>query len=223
MRSFFVFATLILIAFCTVGAAHADNTPMSPGPWDGATYQSVVNAAVVFIVSLPINLPLKYDLYWGTDSPPPLLATNVPMSGTYANYPLGTLAYNTTYHWRVVVRDAYGNETPGPTWSYKTQALNEPPYPPMLQSPLTGTTKVPINVILDYSMYDFDGPVASADVYLGTDTNPPLVGDHVSIDKYQPPLLAPNTAYFWRVVARDAGGLTTSGPTWITALRELPR
>lgn len=206
-------AAFILAAAHSNAAAVPFNVPAQPSPGDGATRQWIV-VTLGWYVTNQNNTPLKYDLYWGTDPNPPLYALNVPVGTPHVSYPMGTAAYATTYYWRVVVRDTPGNETSGPTWSYTTRAANEPPDVPLLASPSNGAVMVPVNVTLDYSLYDFEGVVANADVYIGTDPNPPLVGDHVSADKYKPPVLAPSTLYYWRVVSRDAGGLETGGPTW---------
>jgi hypothetical protein len=62
------------------------------------------------------NSPSGYDVYFGTTSNPPLVAAMVP-SASFAP----TLAFATTYHWRVVARDAQGNHATGPLWRFTTE------------------------------------------------------------------------------------------------------
>jgi hypothetical protein len=209
-RTALAFAFFVLSVVSAAGSAHAVSIPTSPNPWDGATLVDPNQMSVYFEATFPRG---KYDVYWGMDPTPPLVALGVPITSSFNSYPVGPHAYGTTYHWRVVIHDTDGSETSGAVWTYRTRAFNEPPSVPTVQAPANGSIKLPINVTLDYSMYDFEGPVASADVYLGTDQNPPLFADHVSPDRFTA-VLQPNTTYFWRVVARDAGGLMTGGPTW---------
>jgi hypothetical protein len=53
---------------------------------------------------------------------------------------------------------------------------------------------------------------ASHDVYFGTSSTPPLAGN-VSGTSYQPGNLSAGAQYFWRVVAKNSAG-STSSPTW---------
>jgi len=59
---------------------------------------------------------VTYDLYFGTDDPPPLEASDL----NNTNFDPGLLDYSTTYYWRIVSRDSHGAETEGPVWSFTT-------------------------------------------------------------------------------------------------------
>lgn len=61
------------------------------------------------------NDVLTYDIYFGTNPNPPLLISNHPLK-TYTV----TLNANTTYFWRIDVRDTKGGKTTGQIWSFKT-------------------------------------------------------------------------------------------------------
>lgn len=70
--------------------------------------------------------PVAYDVYFGTTNPPTTpICTNV-------TSPLvcdpGTLAYSTTYYWKVVSKTAGGN-TSSPVWSFSTVSCPAPPVP----------------------------------------------------------------------------------------------
>ena len=58
----------------------------------------------------------SYDVYFGDVNPPPL-AGNTATSA----WALPTLAYQTTYYWKVVARNVAGS-TPGPVWSFTSAA-----------------------------------------------------------------------------------------------------
>jgi len=77
---------------------------------------------------------VTYDVYFGTGSNPPLTVQNQP--GT--RYDPGTLAYNTTYYWKIVAGDNHGLETEGPVWSFTTVSEDnyvEPPDDEPVDSP----------------------------------------------------------------------------------------
>jgi hypothetical protein len=217
MRTFLTVATLVLVSTFSAHAVLAASfgTPGSPYPYNGSIRQDATTTLSWYVTGASVS-SLTYDLYWGTDTTPPLLASDVPYGNSnFASYPLGFTSYSTKYYWRVLVRDSQGAYASGPTWSYTTKAQNEPPEIPTLQAPADGATMLPVNVTLDYYSSDFeDWSLVNFDVYLGTDPNPPLIADHVSDDKYNPAPLAPSTLYYWRLVVRDTGGAETSGPTW---------
>ena len=59
---------------------------------------------------------VTYDVYFGTNSTPPLVSANQ----TADTYEPGTLAYNTTYYWRIVSTDNHGASTVGSIWDFTT-------------------------------------------------------------------------------------------------------
>lgn len=86
---------------------------------------------------------------------------------------------------------------------------DQPPAAPSEPNPAHGVTSVSVNVDLDWA----DAPrAASYDVYFGTNSTPPLVGNAIS-STWVLGTLSANTNYYWRVVARNAAGDTT-GDTW---------
>ena len=67
---------------------------------------------------------LTYDLYFGTNNSPELLASGINIS-EYSNI---EVASEQTYYWRVIAKDDYGNITEGDIWSFSTGNL--PPETP---------------------------------------------------------------------------------------------
>jgi hypothetical protein len=57
----------------------------------------------------------SYDVYFGTASPPPYHGTR-----KRSDYDLPSLNLSTTYHWRIVAKNAFG-ETEGVPWHFSTQ------------------------------------------------------------------------------------------------------
>ena len=156
---------------------------------------------------------ITYDVYFGTGPFPPLIASNF-AGGQFASYPLPTLSFLTTYSWRIVARDSAGHETSGPLWTFTTKAQNEPPSVPFYLAPTDGAVNVIVNTNLSWSCSDPEGQPLTFDVYLGTNPSPPLVANNLSSPSYRPAAQSYVTKYWWRVVARDATGLETSGPTF---------
>ena len=58
----------------------------------------------------------SYDVYFGTSSPP-----SFAVNTTATSYNPGTLAYDTTYSWYIVARNASGT-SPSATWSFTTES-----------------------------------------------------------------------------------------------------
>ena len=64
---------------------------------------------------------VRYDVYFGTTSPPSLVSSNQ----TTSTYDLGILAYETTYYWQIVSWDTYNASTQGQQWHFTTQHKEE--------------------------------------------------------------------------------------------------
>jgi hypothetical protein len=94
-----------------------------------------------------------------------------------------------------------------------------PPDAPEYRSPANGAVRVTGAALV------FDaGPFAHLyDIYLGTTPAPQLIAAGVELGptapgaaprRYQLPPLAPNTTYYWRIVARTMAHRTAGGATW---------
>jgi hypothetical protein len=99
-------------AVFSVAQVPLPGTPATPAPPDGATGVSIdtdldwANASGA----------TSYDVYFGDANPPPLAGNTVTSA-----WILPTLAYETTYYWKVVAKNAAGS-TPGPVWSFTSTA-----------------------------------------------------------------------------------------------------
>jgi len=91
-----------------------------------------------------------------------------------------------------------------------TSAPNAPTNP----YPGANAKNVPTNTVLAWDCTDADGNELKYDVYLGTSSSPPRVGQDVSPPYYAPPKgLDADTKYYWKIIAKD-GTYSTGGPTW---------
>ncbi|HEX5131777.1 MAG TPA: FlgD immunoglobulin-like domain containing protein [Candidatus Krumholzibacteria bacterium] len=191
----------------------AVNTPPAvpgwPAPADGSVDQPVGDL-VVWRCSDIDGDTLRYDVYFGTSSPPPLVVDNDPTEGYFP----GTLAFSTTYYWRVVARDTHGAEVSGPEWSFVTRPANFPPTVPAGASPWNGATNQPRVITLKWSSADADGHAITYDVYFGDSAPPPQVAADWPTRGYPVDTLQFDEQYYWKVVARDELGAETPGPEW---------
>lgn len=182
--------------------------PFGPSPPTGSVISSQ-SATLTWQCSDLDGHAVTYDVYFGTASSPPLVATDEPTK----SYAPGLLEFGATYRWRIVARDALGAETAGPLWTFQVQA-NSPPNAPSSPVPSNGSLNRPITSTLAWQCTDPNGHPLTFDVYFGASSPPPLVATNVSVKSYAPGLLAFTTTYRWRIVARDPGGLERSGPEW---------
>ena len=97
---------------------------------------------------------------------------------------------------------------------------NSAPYTPSNPDPENGDTDVIVETDISWTCNDPDNDVLSYDIYFGESSNPPLVAsDHVGTI-YSPGLLDFDTKYYWKIVAYDAQGASTSGSTWDFTTRD---
>lgn len=195
-------------SFTTRLPSYPPYPPSSPFPANGTTGVSLT-ATLAWLCADPDGDALRFDVYFGTTSPPPLVAANQ-LSLSYNPGPLDLL---TQYYWRVVARDGDGLETSGPQWTFTTRG-NLPPAVPSNPSPSDYSVNRPTNTTLAWLCSDPDGHTITYDVYFGVTPVPPLVASDVPTTAYEPGPLAFLTTYYWRIVARDALGAQTSGPVW---------
>ena len=91
---------------------------------------------------------------------------------------------------------------------------NNPPNQPSNPTPVNGSINQPVNLSLTWSCIDPDGDPLNYDVYFGTNNNPSLVSTNQSNASYDPGQLNSNTTYYWKIIAKDNQGASTSGSIW---------
>jgi len=91
---------------------------------------------------------------------------------------------------------------------------NNPPNQPSSPDPENGATGQPISLSIGWYCTDPDGDPLTFDVYFGTNNNPPLISANQSNWTYNPGILNTNTTYYWKIVAKDNNGNSTTGNIW---------
>jgi hypothetical protein len=99
---------------------------------------------------------------------------------------------------------------------------NTSPNTPSNPHPSDEEDSVSIHTFLGWSCNDPDLDVLTYDIYLGTTQNPPHLESGVENIFYFPDPLTDNSTYYWKVVARDDQGATTSGSVWQFHTLEAP-
>lgn len=97
---------------------------------------------------------------------------------------------------------------------------NFPPNEPNQPSPLDGTDDVDINADLSWSCSEPDGEPLIYDVYFGASSTPPKVSFGQSDTMFDLATLDYDTTYYWKIVAFDTHGASTSGPIWSFTTKE---
>jgi hypothetical protein len=91
------------------------NPPSNPNPPDGE--QNVeISEVLSWDCSDPDGGQLKYDVYFGATSPPPIVSSKQ----TQKTYDPVLMDYNTTFYWKIVAFDNHDASTEGSIWSFKT-------------------------------------------------------------------------------------------------------
>jgi formylglycine-generating enzyme required for sulfatase activity len=122
-----------------------------------------------------------------------------------------------THHITLTATDSWGDSGTATI----TIHIGRPPSAATGPNPSDSAQNVEVTKALSWqgSVDPGGGPV-SYDVYLGTNSGPPLVSERQAGTSYDPPDLTAGTQYYWRVVARGGSGGTTSGAEW--SFRTLP-
>jgi len=89
--------------------------PANPNPPDGAINQSI-NTILSWTCTDPENDPLTFDVYFGTEADPPLIASGI----IQFNFDPNPLEGETVYFWKIVAKDNFENIHEGPLWSFTT-------------------------------------------------------------------------------------------------------
>ncbi|MCA0447283.1 MAG: hypothetical protein LCH54_13750 [Bacteroidetes bacterium] len=94
--------------------------------------------------------------------------------------------------------------------------VNNPPMAPSNPSPASNlTTLMPTTVSLSWSCSDPDGDAVTYDVYFGTNSSPTtIVSANQTTKTFKPSILTTNTIYYWKIVAKDSRGGSTTGAVW---------
>jgi hypothetical protein len=131
------------------------NQPSSPNPGNAAT-----NVPIYSDLSWTGGDPnpgdtVTYDVYFGTSSTPPKVVNNQ----STTTYDPGIMNYITTYYWKIIAWDSYGEFTIGPLWSFTTKANSPPIFG--ATSPTNGSTGNPLGFTWNIPINDPEGNIFS--------------------------------------------------------------
>jgi hypothetical protein len=111
------------------------SVPSNPNPSIHST-DVHVNTNLSWVCSDPDGDWLTYDVYFGTQNPPPFVkSVEINM-----NYDPGKMKYNTTYLWKIIAKDCRGGSTSGPIWNFTT-GENQNPNTPTITGMINGTIR----------------------------------------------------------------------------------
>jgi uncharacterized protein (TIGR02145 family) len=114
-------------------------------------------------------------------------------------------------------------------WDYKSRGLsvrcimdesnitvNQPPQNPSDPNPVNNILGVSLTPTLSWQGSDPDGDPLTYDLYLGTSSTPStlIIGNLTDISYTLSATLQGSTDYYWKVVAKDNNGNSTSSPVW---------
>jgi hypothetical protein len=127
-----------------------------------------------------------------------------------------TLERNQPYSWSVESRSSASAEVnKSEVWKFYNAgaaSLSYAPFPAEAVSPEYGKQVNSVNskITLDWSAEDVDGDIQSYDVYLGTSTaSLTLLQANVSASILNDVTVSGDTAYYWKVISKDAAGNTS--------------
>jgi uncharacterized protein (TIGR02145 family) len=186
-----------------------NHTPSAPVLTTPAAYTSGVQATNGLNWQAATDVDgdvLVYDVYLGTTSN---LTTPV-VTGTSSLQYLPSLTNGVTYYWKVVVHDGHGGSASSPVWSF--MAKNNAPGVPVLVSPANNTVLTTATTVLTWNAAtDPDNDPVVYDVYLDKGTQAAVrVASGLTTLSYTTPAISNNTAYYWKIVARDLLGAETA-------------
>jgi hypothetical protein len=199
---------LLSLLIFTISGCKKDDTP------DPVLYKAAVpanptpaNDAVVPLAGTSYTLTWEgdatiWDVYVGTTDPPTLAQAGV--NGKSYTF---TTTTGGAFFWQVVTTDGNGIVSTSPVWNF---FINSPPSIPVLDSPENDSVGFPVSGALEWSCTDAEGDALTFDVYIDSINTPGIVAADLADPTYSPSLVA-STKYYWKVVAKDPhGGTSTS-------------
>ena len=171
-------------------------------PTNGQSLSSTTSVTLTWGSSANAN---SYDVYFGTSSNPPFVANQPGTSRTV------TVSPGQTYFWKVVAKVNCGSATAtAGVWSFSVQQTCTSPGAFSLTSPSNGQS-LPSTTSVNLT-WGSSANANSYDVYFGTSSNPPFVGNQPGTSRT---VSVASGQYYWKVVARvNCGSATATAGVW---------
>jgi hypothetical protein len=169
-------------------------------PSNGQSVSSTTSVTLTWGSSANAN---SYDVYFGTSSNPPFLANQTGTSRTV------TVTPGETYFWKIVAKVNCGSATAtAGVWSFTVQQTCNSPGTFSLTAPSNGQSLASTTTSVTLT-WGSSANANSYDVYFGTSSNPPFVGNQTGTSRTV--TVASGQTYFWKVVAKvNCGSATTT-------------
>ena len=188
--------------------APADPVPVYPASGSAGI---AVNAQLRWSSQDPDGDAVTSTVFLGNSFPLPRV---VESTAAQVFLPSETLRPGALYYWQVVVKDTRGlSNANSPVWSFSTAALaSQAPNQPLAVSPASGSIQVPVRPVFAWSGGDPDDSQVFYDLFLDTVMPPAVkIAENLTETTWSPQLeLLAGRKYYWKVVARDPSGNTTS-------------
>ncbi|MHC4739706.1 MAG: DNRLRE domain-containing protein, partial [Planctomycetota bacterium] len=146
----------------------------------------------------------SHDVYFGTSSPGAFQGNQAATT-----FEPGTMAYDTTYYWRIDEINV-GGTTTGTVWNFTTESAPLPP-PGQASNPNPADSATDVGVGADLS-WTAGSNATSRDVYFGTTSPGTFQGNQTAVT-FDPGTMTNDTTYYWRIDEINASG-TTTGAVW---------
>jgi len=146
----------------------------------------------------------SHDVYFGTSSPGTFQGNQAATT-----FEPGTMAYDTTYYWRIDEINV-GGTTTGAVWNFTTESAPLPP-PGQASGPNPADSATNVGVGADLS-WTAGSNATSRDVYFGTSSPGTFQGNQTAVT-FDPGTMDNETTYYWRIDEINASG-TTTGVVW---------
>lgn len=157
----------------------------------------------------------SWDLYLGITDPPELFAQGIgnPSPGDNILFDPGDFDAGETYYWKVVAHASCDSSLTSSNTVRFFSTLGAPDAVQLLK-PADGSVDEPTGLVLDWENVSSDGATVY-DLYLDT-SNPPQFFEFMHTRTEKLVELAPDTTYYWQVVAKSAAdpSLISSSPIW---------
>jgi len=206
-----------IFTFTTLLISNAPpSVPSDPDP-ENESCGNNINVKLSWSCIDPEGRRLSYDVYFGNNSNPPLVAPKIQEK----TYDPGLLEYGKTYYWKIIVWDFHGIipedciTVEGPVWSFMTRITNLAPNKPSNPMPNDGEK----NVVLkpEFSVYVSDPENDPLNVIIYLKDMPifeeRLIPSGSTISFEFEDYLEFETTYYWHVEINDIF-LGTKSDTW---------
>jgi len=156
-------------------------------------------------------------IYWGISQNPETTGNKIQIGSGTGSFSTSLTGLNssTVYYIKAYAINsqgvAYGTQV-----SFTTSIKpNNPPAAPSNPNPANGAASQSITPTLSWTCSDPDGDAITYDIYFGTTTNPTTtIATNQTATTLSRTGLSNGTTYYWKVLAKDSNGASTTGPIW---------